>query len=182
MFALMAAASAILFYLTSHLNDLLFYNADFEFTTGVGWIYLPAGMRLLCTLLFGAAGAVGVLFTALYVSTFTYFSDDLPRAIAGSIATALAPYLTYVIAQKIYGLKPSLSNLNAKRLFFIALLHAIASPSLLHLALLLIGREMGVSFFVMVIGDFAGTLILIYAFKLILSFIPPKKPVRNDPT
>ncbi len=32
-----------------------------QFLTGVAWIYLPAGTRLLCTLPFGQAGAVGQL-------------------------------------------------------------------------------------------------------------------------
>ena len=30
-----------------------------EYIPGIGWIYLPAGVRLLCTLLFAEAGAVG---------------------------------------------------------------------------------------------------------------------------
>lgn len=176
MFILMTATSAILFFLVSQLNDFLFYNEDFEFTVGVGWIYLPAGMRLLCTLLFGGAGAVGIFLTALYVSFFTYFPDDPVRALAGSIASALAPYLTYLFAQKAYGLKTSLVNLNAQRLFLLTMLFSVAGPSILNLWLLLIGRDLGMDIFVMMTGDFVGSMILIYTFKLILSFVPVKSP------
>lgn len=40
-------------------NELVFNH--FEFTRGVNWIYLPAGIRLLATLLFAEAGALGLL-------------------------------------------------------------------------------------------------------------------------
>lgn len=41
------------------LNEWLF--SSLEFVRGVNWIYLPAGVRLLCTLLFAEAGAAGLL-------------------------------------------------------------------------------------------------------------------------
>jgi hypothetical protein len=41
------------------INEWLF--TPFEFARGINWIYLPAGVRLLCTLLFAAAGAIGLL-------------------------------------------------------------------------------------------------------------------------
>ena len=43
-------------------NELLFKAG--EFVPGINWIYLPAGVRLLATLLFGLSGAVGLLLSA----------------------------------------------------------------------------------------------------------------------
>jgi hypothetical protein len=45
-------------------NELFFMRS--EFLQGIGWIYLPAGTRLLCTLLFGRAGAAGLLITGWF--------------------------------------------------------------------------------------------------------------------
>src|SRR5438067_7558711 len=51
--------SVVFYLLVARLQDWVFPNV--EFMRGVGWIYLPAGARLLCPLLLGLPGAVGVL-------------------------------------------------------------------------------------------------------------------------
>lgn len=91
------------------LNELFFRRA--EFLQGIGWIYIPAGTRLLCTLLFGWAGAVGLLITGWFACYWYYFPGDALRATAGTIAGALGPYLVYLIARREYGLLASLKNL-----------------------------------------------------------------------
>ena len=58
--ACMVAGSAVLFLVVFIANEMVFNSAHFEFVRGVNWIYLPAGMRLLCTLLFGGEGAIGI--------------------------------------------------------------------------------------------------------------------------
>jgi hypothetical protein len=176
--ASMVAGSAILFLLVFLANEWLFNSAQFEVVRGMNWIYLPAGMRLLCTLLFGGAGAIGVLIASWITCVFYFFPDDPLRSFAGGIASAAAPYLVYKMAQKLYGLQASLANLNARRLLLLSLVYSIANPTLHHLWLLLRGDAITSAYFVMVIGDFLGTLIVIYAMKLILSFFPA--PARHE--
>jgi hypothetical protein len=55
----MIAGTVLLHGAVMSANELLFRNT--EFMQGIGWIYIPAGTRLLCTLLFGWAGAVGLV-------------------------------------------------------------------------------------------------------------------------
>lgn len=50
----MVITTMIAFVLMLIANEWLF--TQFEFTPGINWIYLPAGMRLLCMLLFAEAG------------------------------------------------------------------------------------------------------------------------------
>ena len=45
----------------------------------------PAGVRLLSTLLFGGAGALGLLIVSWMVSFFYFFPSDFMRAFAGGI-------------------------------------------------------------------------------------------------
>lgn len=168
----MVVGSAILFLLVFVANEWLFNSAQFEFARGMNWIYLPAGMRLLCTLLFGGAGAIGILIASWITCVFYFFPDDPLRSFAGGIASAAAPYLVYKLAQHIYGLQASLANLNAKRLLLLSLAYSVASPGLHHLWLLLRGDTITSGFFVMVLGDLLGTLVVIYAMKLVLSFFP----------
>lgn len=170
--ASMVLASAFLFLVVFLANEWFFNSASFEFVRGVNWIYLPAGMRLLCTLLFGGAGAIGILIASWITCVFYFFPDDPLRSFAGGIASAAAPYLVYKLAQYFYGLQVSLANLDARRLLLLSLAYAIANPSLHHAWLLLRGDPVGQGFFVMVIGDLLGTLVVIYTMKLVLSLIP----------
>ncbi|MGH8854940.1 MAG: hypothetical protein ACREWI_11740 [Telluria sp.] len=163
----MGAVTAILFLGAIALNELLF--ASMEFTRGINWIYLPAGVRLLCTLLFAEAGALGVLVASWLVGFLYFFPDDPIRAFAGGIVSALAPYLTYrVLVAGPVG--ASLAGLGPWRLLGCALAFSVASPALHHAWFALQGQREGLleGFLVMASGDFAGTLIVLYAAKLAL--------------
>lgn len=159
-------------------NDLLFPKV--EFLQGIGWIYLPAGTRLLCTLLFGSAGALGLLIMGWAACYWYYFPGDLMRATMGAVAGASGPYLVYLLAQKRLGLSASLSNLTPRRLLGCALGCAVASPLLHHLWFVLHGDPHLMSgLFVMFIGDLAGTIVVVYTAKGLLSLVPrPEAALR----
>ena len=164
----MIAGTAFMFLGTIFLNELLF--AKMEFAHGISWIYLPAGVRLLCILLFAEAGAIGILFASWTICFLYFFPNDPIRSFAGGILAALAPYLTYrlLVAGHV---GPSLAGLGPWRLLGCALAFSIASPLLHHIWFALQGQREGLlnGFFVMASGDLIGTLIVLYTAKLLLS-------------
>ena len=164
----LVVATMLLFSLTLAANEWIF--ARTEFVRGVNWIYLPAGMRLLCTLLFAEAGAVGLLLISWLVSYYYFFPDDFIRAFVGGILASLAPYLIYRAARRMYDLHASLINLTSKRLLVLIVAYSLASPLLHHLWFILHGDAGDIlpSFFAMFTGDLAGTLIVVYAITLAL--------------
>lgn len=168
----MLVASALLFLLSFAVNEWLFFNS--EYVRGINWIYLPAGMRLLCTLLFGGAGALGVLLATWLTCFYYYFPGSVERASAGAVISAAAPYLVYLLAQRLSGLQVSLANLSPRRLLWLILLYAIASPLLYHLWFWWRGTsgDLLAGFAVMFIGDLLGSLLLVYAIKLLLLLRP----------
>ena len=168
----MVTGAAVLFLSVFVANEWLFSSHYFSFLPGVNWIYLPAGMRLLCTLLFGGSGAIGVLIASWLTCIFYFFPNDPVRSAAGSIASALAPYLVYKLAQYRYGLQPSLINLSPTRLLLLSVVYSFANPLLHHIWLFMHGDPVGSGFFVMVLGDFLGTLAVLYTIKVALSLIP----------
>lgn len=152
-------------------NELFIQRA--QFTRGIDWIYLPAGTRLLCTLLFGPAGAIGLLISGWFACYWYYFPGDALRATTGTIAGAIGPYLVYVIAQERFGLQASLINLTPRRLVICAIGCAFASPFLHHIWFAIDG-DTGLlpSFLAMFVGDLGGALIVLYTAKGLLSLFP----------
>jgi hypothetical protein len=154
-------------------NEWLFTRL--EFVTGINWIFLPAGMRLLCVLLFGNAGALGLLLVSWLVCFFYYFPDDYLRSFVGGIISAAAPWIANRIAQQAFGLRASLNNLSPGRLLVCIVLYSIASPLLHHIWFAVHGGtpDLVRSFFAMFIGDLNGTLIVVYTMKGIFTLLPP---------
>ena len=159
-------------------NELFFRRA--EFLQGIGWIYIPAGTRVLCTLMFGRAGAIGLLVAGWFACYWYYFPGDALRATTGTVAGAIGPYLVYVAAQSRFGLQASLTNLTPQRLLFCALGCSVASPLLHHLWFSIHGgNQLVPGLFVMVIGDLVGSLIVLYTAKWLLSLLPmPQRRMR----
>jgi hypothetical protein len=177
----MILATIIMFVLMLVLNEWIFTRL--EFARGINWIYLPAGIRLLSTLLFAEAGAIGLLIVSWLVCFFYFFPDDFIRSFMGGILATLAPYFVYHFAERVYGFNTSLANLTSKRLLVLIAAYAIASPLLHHIWFALHGdiEHMFSGFFVMVIGDLMGTLIVIYTMKLVLSLLPSSDRVMHRP-
>lgn len=168
----MILVTMILFVSMLAINEWLF--TKLEFARGINWIYLPAGMRLLCTLLFAEAGAIGLLLVSWLVCFFYFFPDDFIRSFIGGIIASAAPYLVYRFAESIYGLRASLANLTPKRLLVLIVAYSVASPLLHHIWFALRGDtgNLVAGFFVMFIGDLAGTLIVVYTVKGLISILP----------
>ena len=171
--AALSILGSVAFYLSlARLQDWVFPNV--EFIRGVGWIYLPAGARLLCPLLLGLPGAVGVLLGSWCECFFHLYPDDPLRSFAGGISSALAPYLVYLFALRVLGMQASLANLTSRRLLLLVPLFGIASPLMHHLWFWLHGDEVDLAqgFAVMAAGDMLGALLVLYALKGLLRLLP----------
>ncbi len=171
------ACSAALYLAFFVLNDAFF--SGLEFDIGVNWIFLPAGLRLLCTLLFGLEGALGLFIAGLIIIQFYFPTFDLITGIGAAFITAGAPYLVYRQAIS-RGLSPSLEKLTPKTLGILILIYAITSPLLHQLWFALRGfsPDSLSAFFAMFVGDLLGTLIIVYTIKLLLALIRMKQSER----
>lgn len=178
--SLLVLATLAMFAITLALNTWLF-KAWFEHMPGIAWVYLPAGVRLLSTLLFAHAGAIGMLIGGLVVNFLYFYPDDSGKAFFGAVSGALAPYLTYLYARHAWGLQASLVNLSAGRLLVLSVMYSIASPLMHHLYFAWRGQEdLANGFLAMFTGDLLGTLIVLYAMKWALSHFGPGPAGRGS--
>jgi hypothetical protein len=167
----MVLATVFLFGAMLAVNEWLFRSL--EFAPGINFVYLPAGMRLLCTLLFAEAGAIGLLLVSWWVSFFLFFPGQFERPFIGGVVAAAAPYLVYRGARHFYGLEPSLRNLTSRRLLVLVLAYSVASPLMHHVYFALNGQDdLLQGFLAMFVGDLTGTLIVIYSLKALLALAP----------
>lgn len=164
------AIPAFLYFGFYWLNDWLFAMTAVH--DGAHWIFLPAGLRLLCTLIFAGEAVVGLLLAALLIGVMRIETMDLLTAFGAAIITAGAPYLAYRTALK-FGLPPSLEKLSATGLGILALSYAFTS-SFLHsfwFALRGFFPDFLHGWSAMFVGDLAGTLIMVYLLKMILAVV-----------
>jgi hypothetical protein len=135
---------------------------------------------LLCTLVFGSAGAIGLLVSGWFACYWYYFPGDALRATTGTLAGAIGPYLVYLVAQSTFGLQASLTNLTPQRLLTCAVACSIASPLLHHLWFAIHGDDnLLPGLFVMFVGDLMGSLIVLYTAKCLIALLPrPQQGLR----
>ncbi len=165
--------SAFLYALSFGLNSL--FLESFTYSLGVAWIFLPAGLRLLLTLLFAQSGAVGIALASSIIAVTFYF-NDLALGVAAGITSGLAPFIARYLALKDMGLTENLATLDGSKLLNCIFIYSLISP-ILHQTLFTIADPKN-NFFdnlgVMIIGDLIGSMIVIYSTKTVIYFV--KKP------
>lgn len=159
--------SAFLYALSFGINTYFFDY--FSHSLGVSWVFLPAGLRLLLTLLFATSGAIGIAISSILISVFFYF-DNLVLGISAGITSGVAPLLARYLAFKDMGISAQLDSLDGSKLFNCILIYSLLSP-LLHQGLYTLINPDNLFFdnlSVMIVGDLLGTIIVIYVAKLII--------------
>ena len=154
------AVTTLVFLGFNWINELLFLQ--FEQSNGINWVFIPAGIRLLATLLFGFAGFIGLLLASLYLNFYHFVFPDAFRILSGAMAGAGGPYLAYLFAKHWFDLQPRLGGLTVGRLLFTGVLCGLMSP-IFHHALLWVqtGLVDWLALTAMIVGDIVGILIVL---------------------
>ena len=100
--------SSLSYTILYYLNHWL--TIDLTYDLGVNWIYLPAGLRLFLTLIFGLPGAMGIALSSFLISYYGAFPLGLTACIGIGVISGFAPYLARIFVVKNIYLEPDLSN------------------------------------------------------------------------
>jgi len=161
-FAISALAYTFLFYI----NALL--TSELVFGLGVNWIYLPAGLRLFLTLIFGLPGAMGIALASFLISYLGELPHDLTLCLGAGLVSGLAPYISRVFVISNTDLQADLGNLSFQKLISCIFIYALLSASLHQFWYSAQGLENTGTFnhfLVMFIGDVLGSILLIAVVK-----------------
>jgi hypothetical protein len=168
---------SIFFYSTLfYFNDWL--TSQLAFGWGVNWIYLPAGLRLFLTLIFGLSGALGIALASFMICFFGKFPPELITCIGVGLISGFAPYLARFFVLSNLKISPDLSNLSLPKLVICILIYAALSAGLHQWWFALRGLDETGSFnhfLVMLIGDVLGTIVLVGLIKVWLDLLRPSK-------
>lgn len=165
-------AYASLFYLNVWLTAHLSYGL------GVNWIYLPAGLRLFLTLIFGFPGALGITLASFVISYLGEFAQELTTCLGIGLISGFTPYLARFFVLSNLNISSDLSNLSLPKLIICILIYSALSAGLHQWWFAVRGLDEAGSFnhfLVMFIGDVLGTATLIGLVKYGLDLLKPSK-------
>jgi hypothetical protein len=158
--------SALSYTFLFYVNNWL--TSELIFSLGVNWVYLPAGLRLFLTLIFGLPGSIGIVLASFLISYLGEFPHDLTLCLGIGLVSGFAPYLARVFVLSNVRLAPDLSDLNFQKLIVCIFIYALLSACLHQLWYGAEGLENAGTFdhfLVMFIGDVLGSILLIAVIK-----------------
>jgi hypothetical protein len=151
-----------------HLNNLIF--SDISINQYVTWIFLPAFIRMLAVMVFDWAGAIGLILGAII--TRDPANNDMVSMFALATISGLAPFISMKACQFMFKLPYSFEGLRAHHLFTFAFAGSVTSAGLNHFHFNYFGFDCSLDTFIpMLIGDFVGTLIMLYLAAFFLRLI-----------
>ena len=170
---LVVTATAVAYVGLVKLNDFAF--SSFSFSNGVNWVFLPSGLRLAFILVFVEWGAVGIATASLLLSYLSQSDGSLVTSLGTGAISGFAPLLARKVCIDFLKLDADLRNLSATILFKTSAVFAIFSALLHQLWYTWLGQTSNFihSTLVMMMGDFLGTVIVLYASKFVLTTLLP---------
>lgn len=134
-----------------------------NFSSGVNWIFIPSGLRLLFVLVFHQTGAIAIALASCLIN----YSFGVPEAHLFNVVTALisgfSPALARYLAIDFFKLSRNLDGLTVQNLAKISVLFALISATFHQLWFFWSGLTTNFisSTFVMVVGDWFGTVLVL---------------------
>jgi hypothetical protein len=140
-------------------------------STHISLIFLPSGVRLIGVLLFSHWGALGIVLGSVLSSLLSPPGLIGPTLFGAWVISGLAPWLAREVGIRFLHMDRQLTNLSGTDLLKLSVVFA-AFNSVMH-QLWFYWQGTGGNFFIqtweMAVGDWLGSILLLYAFKFALA-------------
>lgn len=153
-------------------NHYLFQH--FYITPYATLIFIPAGLRLMYSIIYREQSILGLLLGAVITSVI-FHETSLLHLLFLPLASSVEPFLALILVEKIQGHRISFQWMSLQTVLVLSLMYAFLCP-LAHITILALHqhqswRDYASQFLAMVLGDFLGaSLLLLLVFVGIRSF------------
>ena len=160
--------AATIYYLSLLLNEWVL--GDLEFSFDVHWVFFPSGFRFVLVLLALESGALGIALGGIFWNYQFHPDLGLDFALITGFVAGLSPWLARHLSVGFLGLDREFKVVSPQTLLKISLLFATLSALLHQLWFFSQGltENLALSFSVMALSNWAGTILVLMAFKFII--------------
>jgi len=160
--------AATIYYLSLLLNKWVL--GDLEFSFDVHWVFLPSGFRFVLVLLALESGALGIALGGILWNYQFHPDLGLDFALITGFVAGFSPWLARHLSVGFLGLDREFKVVSPQTLLKISLLFATLSALLHQLWFFSQGltENLALSFSVMALSNWAGTILVLMAFKFII--------------
>jgi hypothetical protein len=174
--------SALLFSAVFQVNEWAF--ASIEYRHGVNWIFLPAGFRVILVLIMGIPGSTGIMLGAWFIDRIAFETGQQVITLFNGVASGFTPWVIMKIFKNRDRFSPLLQHLTVAELINFTLIYSTGNALVHQLGWWLLDHANVnplIDIWPMFIGDTVGALIMLCAFKGLLSMHKAAKhPQKSD--
>lgn len=175
--AALTLVSAVLFAAFFQFNAWIF--SALEYRSGINWVFLPSGFRVILVLIMGVPAAMGIMLGTWYIDQTPLRNEFTWLLLGNGVVSGWTPWLIlkWFEARKMISLQ--LHNMTAQKLLNFTAVYAAANALAHHGVWLLLHRDnmnWWVDVWPMFIGDMVGALLMLYAWKLMLAYFSHRLP------
>ena len=165
---LVVGVSATVYYLSLLANEWVFGDSEFSFD--VHWVFFPSGFRFVLVLLALESGALGIALGGMLWNYQVHPDLGLDFALITGFVAGFSPWFARQLSVSFLGLDREFKVLSPQTLLKISFLFATLSALLHQLWFYSQGLTDNLvsSFTVMALSNWAGTLLVLMAFKFII--------------
>ena len=165
---LVVGVSATVYYLSLLANEWVFGDSEFSFD--VHWVFFPSGFRFVLVLLALESGALGIALGGMLWNYQVHPELGLDFALITGLVAGFSPWFARQLSVSFLGLDREFKVLSPQTLLKISFLFATLSALLHQLWFYSQGLtdNLASSFTVMALSNWAGTLLVLMAFKFII--------------
>ena len=138
---------------------------------GAHWIFIPAGLALLLSLVFPISGPLGITLAAFPIALYIRFPGELIASLGIAITAGLAPFISRSLVVNGLKIYPDLSNLSTRNLTLCVLIYSLVRALIHHNWYLFMDLRESDSngFTIEFIGNTLGALLILFIFKFFAS-------------
>lgn len=151
-------------------------TAPLEDIKGVNWIFLPAGIRIFLTLIFGYSGAIGLAIASLLINYIGFYELDLISTFGIAAICGLAPLMGKHFVIHNLKVQADLNNISFTELLVTIVAYSLLSSGLHQLWFVTRGLDSGSwnHFLAMFCGDIAGSILFVAVIKYGIDLVKSK--------